>query len=105
MFDLLKNERRRVLIRYLGIEHDVGETVPASRIADHVTARENDTVVTDIDSAKRKSVYVALTRTHLHQLANAGLITYDDGRQEVTLEADFMPLHELLRVLDRDSGR
>jgi hypothetical protein len=103
VFDVLKNKRRRHLVRYLDAEHDIGDTIPAGTAADHVVARETNTDLHDADAATRKSVYVALTSSHFENLANAGLITWDDTRNEITVEATLSPLVDLLDLIDQDS--
>ncbi|MEF8813703.1 MAG: hypothetical protein V5A55_07780 [Halovenus sp.] len=81
-FEVLKNNRRRLVLEYL---HEAGGTVELSEIADHVTATENDTDVSSITSAERKRVYVGLYQFHLPKMADMGVIDYNRDRGEVTL--------------------
>lgn len=82
IFDLLKNQRRRAVIRYL-VAAD--RTVTLAELSDQITARENDIPVERISSKQRKRVYVALYQTHLPKLDRAGVIEYESDRGTVVL--------------------
>ncbi|MXR52962.1 ArsR family transcriptional regulator [Halovenus sp. WSH3] len=83
-FDILKNERRRIVLEYLD---DAGETVDVDELADHVTAVENDIDIDAITSSQRKRVYVGLYQFHLPKMSEIGVIDYDSDRGEVSLTA------------------
>jgi len=89
-FELLKNNRRRLVLEYL-IRHD-GEA-KLDNIADHVTAIENDTEVSAITSAERKRVYVGLYQFHLPKMADMGVIDYEQSRGSVALTDRGRQLH------------
>jgi len=81
-FEILKNERRRIVLRYL---KEVGGTVRLNNLADRVTAIENDIEVEAITSDERKRVYVGLYQFHLPKMAKIGIIEYDQNRGTITL--------------------
>lgn len=81
-FEILKNERRRLVLQYLkGAEG----TVKLNELANQITAIENDTDVKAITSEERKRVYVGLYQFHLPKMARMGVIEYDKDRGDVAL--------------------
>jgi hypothetical protein len=74
-FGLLRNHRRRYVLRYLAME---GNPADFDEMVDTVAAWENDVPVEDVSSDQRKRVYVSLTQTHLPKLDDAGVIDYDE---------------------------
>ena len=89
-FELLKNNRRRLVLEYL-MRHD-GEA-KLDEIADHVTAIENDTEVSAITSTERKRVYVGLYQFHLPKMADMGVVDYQQSRGNVVLTDRGRQLH------------
>lgn len=81
-FDLLRNRRRRDVVRYLA---SAGRTVTLSELAEHIAARENDVSIEELDYSQRKRVYVALYQTHLPKLDRANVLDYESGRGKVAL--------------------
>jgi DNA-binding transcriptional ArsR family regulator len=82
IFYLLKNRRRRDIVRYL---MDNDGTATLSELAEHIAAWENDIDVQALNSGQRKRVYVALYQTHLPKLAENGIIEYERNRGDVEL--------------------
>jgi DNA-binding transcriptional ArsR family regulator len=82
IFYLLKNRRRRDIVRYLT---DNEGTATLSELAEHIAAWENDIDVQALDSGQRKRVYVALYQTHLPKLAENGIVDYERNRGNVEL--------------------
>ena len=81
-FEILKNERRRIVLQYL-MEAD--ETVRLNDLTDQVTAIENDTTIDVITSEERKRVYVGLYQFHLPKMAKMGVIDYNKDRGDIAL--------------------
>jgi len=81
-FEVLKNERRRIILQYL---KTVDSAVKLNELADHVTAVENDTEIGAITSDERKRVYVGLYQFHLPKMAKMGVIDYDQDRGDIEL--------------------
>lgn len=81
IFEILSNERRRLVIRYLK-QHD-GERIDFRDLVDQLAAWENDTTREEVDSNDRKCVYTALRQTHLPKLDRFGVIEYDNQRGSV----------------------
>lgn len=75
-FELLKNWRRRTVLRYLAEE----ESVTLSDLAEHVAALENDVPEAQLSSKQRKRVYVALYQCHLPMMDRAGVIEFNRAR-------------------------
>ena len=82
IFELLKNQRRRHLLRYLD-EQD--GKVPLGELAEHVAALENDTTVNALTSGQRKRVYVGLYQCHLPKMDDAGVIDFNRDRGLIEL--------------------
>lgn len=74
VIDILSNERRRLLWRYLRQECPEGDLSDASR---QIAAWENGTTVDEVDYDERKSVYTSLHQFHCPKMEDAGLIEFD----------------------------
>lgn len=82
IFDILKNHRRRLVIRYLS---EISATTTLSDLAEHIAARENDKSEDALTSAERKRVYVCLYQCHLPKMNDAGLLEFEPDRGTVEL--------------------
>jgi len=80
VFGLLKNERRRLVLKFLE-ESDGGTSL--SDLAEHIAAVENDKAVSALSSQERKRVYIGLYQCHLPQMADSGAIEFDKNRGTV----------------------
>lgn len=74
VFDILKNERRRLVLRYLR-EHEGPATI--GELAEHIAAYENDKTVEALSSDERKRAYVGLYQCHFPKMEDAGVIDSD----------------------------
>lgn len=84
VFSAMSNSRRRqviLLVDRCAADVDVGE------LAIKIAARENQIDPEAVESEQRKTVYIALTQTHLDTLVDIGAIRYDD-RQKVVGATD-----------------
>jgi DNA-binding transcriptional ArsR family regulator len=93
IFEILKNERRREVIRYLR-EHE--QQVTLSDLAEHIAALENDTDIASITSSQRKRVYVGLYQCHLPKMADMGIVQFNQNRGIVSLGENAPQLYEYL---------
>lgn len=82
VFEILKNRRRRAVIRYLDSHDGYGEL---SDVAEHIAAAENDTTVQQLGSQERKRVRIALYQCHLPKMDSVGIIDYDGDRGTIRL--------------------
>ncbi|MFO7928019.1 MAG: DUF7344 domain-containing protein [Halobacteriota archaeon] len=87
IFEILSNERRRLVLRYLR-EHPTDEPIDFRSLVDQVAAWENDTAPDLVDSSDRKCVYTALRQTHLPKLDKLGVVEFDSQRGSVELSED-----------------
>lgn len=76
--ELLKNQRRRWVVRHLARAD--AETVELGDLAEAVAARENDCTPRELTSNQRKRVYVAFYQCHLPKMDKVGLIHFDKDR-------------------------
>lgn len=97
VFDILKNQRRRHVLRYLR----ENETTTLSDLAEHVAALENEKDVRSLTSSERKRVYVGLYQCHLPRMSDAGVIDFDSDRGRIELRETAEQLDE---YLDADDG-
>lgn len=79
IFEILSNERRRLVLRYLRDRREKTE-IEFRSLVDQVTAWETETEVNRLDSGERKCVYTALRQTHLPKLDALGVIEFDQQR-------------------------
>jgi len=77
VFEVLKNERRRTVLRYLA-DHE--EPVALGDLAEHVAANENDTPIKQISSRERKCAYVGLYQCHLPKMDDMDVIDFNQNR-------------------------
>jgi hypothetical protein len=87
IFEVLKNERRRLALKYLRTEES---TVSLGTLAEHIAAIENDKDESMIRSDERKRVYVGLYQCHLPKMDDMGIVEFnrDRGLIELTDTAD-----------------
>ena len=102
VFDLLKNRRRRLVIKYLEEE---SSTTTLSDLAEHIAALENDKTEEALTSAERKRVYVCLYQSHLPKMDDAGIIDFDSDRGTVEVDDDVDHFAEYIDVDGTDEGR
>lgn len=86
IFGLLKNRRRRDVLRYLA-----GETKQSrhGKLSERIAARECDKEISQLNSKERKRVYVALYQCHLPKMDDVGAITYNQRRGTVKRGPNF----------------
>lgn len=78
VFAVLKNSRRRHILRFL---IDEQRRVSLAELAVHIAACENDIPTGAVTSAQRKRVYVSLYQSHLPKLDDVGAVDYNDARK------------------------
>ncbi|WP_435074254.1 DUF7344 domain-containing protein [Halorubrum sp. HHNYT27] len=96
IFDLLKNRRRRRVIRYLRANDGYAEL---NDLAEHIAAEENDIDVRQLSSDQRKRVYIGLYQCHLPKMDSLGVIDYNKDRGTIELQAS---VSQLLEYMDLD---
>lgn len=99
VFSLLKNPRRRAVLRQLGET----PTATLGDLADRIAADENDTTPEQLSSSERKRVYISLYQNHLPKLAEFDVIDYDQSRGDVRRRQRADCLRQYLDRLDRDT--
>jgi DNA-binding transcriptional ArsR family regulator len=92
VFEILKNRRRRKVLRYLQDR----EEVSLGEIAEHVAADENDTTVKQVTSKERKCAYVGLYQCHLPKMDDLGVVEFNQNRGRVSLGRNVDQLTEYL---------
>lgn len=78
IFHILGNDRRRAIVDLLG---DRRERIEVSEVASTIAAHETDT--DQVPNNVYKSVYVSLQQTHLPQLEEDGVITYNPDEKTI----------------------
>lgn len=92
--DLLRNERRRQVIKHL--QDTVGKTTLRD-LADSIAERE--TGESPPPRNIRKSVYNSLHQTHLPKLDDRGIIEYDADRKTIWLTGDARSVDVYMEVV------
>lgn len=92
VFDLLRNQRRRWVIKYLKDQDGSGTL---DELAEWIAAKENDIEESMLSSSQRKRVYIGLYQCHLPKMDDLGVIEYDKNRGTVELQ-DVSQLEEYL---------
>nr|WP_276295859.1 hypothetical protein [Halomicroarcula sp. ZS-22-S1] len=82
IFEILKNSRRREVIKYL---RERGERVSLSDLAEHVAAVENGITTAELSSSQRKRVYVGLYQCHLPKMDDIGVVEFNQNRGHIEL--------------------
>jgi len=77
LFEILKNRRRREVLKYL--DRNGGEATLGS-LAEYIAAEENDTTVKQITSSQRKRVYVGLYQCHLPKMDDMDIVDFEKNR-------------------------
>lgn len=92
VFTILKNQRRRRVIRYL---KQNGGAASLREVTAEIAATENDVSVEELSYNQRKVVYVSLYQTHIPRLEEADVIEYDhrSGMLTLTDEASSYDVH------------
>lgn len=68
--DLLRNERREVIVELLRDRNEMRKCDVVDRVAEHEFARP----ISEIGQPERKRIYVSLRQCHLPKLRDAGVI-------------------------------
>lgn len=101
VFGILKNSRRRLVLRYL-VETSSRTTL--SDLAEYIAGIENDKPRRALNSAERKRVYVALYQCHLPKMDDTGIIDFENNRGTVELADHAEQLCQYLDVEGDDSA-
>lgn len=73
-FDLLRNTRRRFVLRQL---QDAPDGIELSELSSALAAMENDVPADELSREDRKRIYVSLYQTHIPKLEDSGVVRYD----------------------------
>lgn len=76
LFHVLRNERRRRLLRLI---EERGE-IQHSDAAEEIAAMEDETTVELLDAKTRQAVYVTLIQNHLPELVDTGIVKWEQKR-------------------------
>jgi hypothetical protein len=80
VFGILKNQRRRSVLRYM---QSVDDEVRLGELSEQIAAWECDKPVAQITSSERKRVYVGLYQSHLPKMDDIGAIEYNKQRGKI----------------------
>lgn len=82
VFELLSNQRRLQILKYLS----TAETAEVSEIAEYIAAIENDVPRDEVQTDERKRVFISLYQTHVPRLEDHGIVTYDRDEGVVSVK-------------------
>jgi len=93
VFGILKNSRRREVLRYLKA-HD--RTATVREVTERIAAIENGIEEAEVSYKQRKRVYVSFYQCHLPKMAKAGVIDYNKDRGWIKLRPVAAQMDEYL---------
>ncbi|QLG64308.1 DUF7344 domain-containing protein [Halorarum salinum] len=93
VFEVLKNERRRLVLEYL---RRTEGSVTIGELAEHIAAYENDITPAELNAQQRKRVYIGLYQCHLPKMDDADAVAFNQGRGIVELGDSAEVLYEYL---------
>ncbi|MFD1647790.1 DUF7344 domain-containing protein [Haloarchaeobius litoreus] len=96
VFEIIRNERRRLVLQYL--EETDEETVALGELAEHIAAIENDTTEQALSAQQRKRVYVGLYQCHLPKMADSGIVEFNKNRGTISQGPNVDQLEPYLNV-------
>ena len=94
-FDLLSNERRIAVLRYL---REIEQEADIGDVVDQATAWETDKPVAQITGDERHRVYTSLRQTHLPKLDQTDVIAFDKQRGTVEVGEHFESVYGALET-------
>ncbi|WP_135662370.1 DUF7344 domain-containing protein [Halorhabdus rudnickae] len=100
VFEILKNQRRRYVLRYLS---DIDGQVRLGELAEQIAAWEYEKDVRQISSQERKRVYVGLYQSHLPKMDDAGVISYNKSRGTIEIGENIAFFEQYLPVDDQST--
>lgn len=100
VFGILKNERRRLVLKYMG---DAESQTSLSDLAEHIASIENDKPAVELGSQERKRVYVGLYQCHLPRMHDSGAIEFDKNRGTVDAGSNIEQFYEYLDQPEPDT--
>ena len=80
VFEILKNKRRRTVLRYLKSHEG---SVALGDLAEEVAAVENHTPVAQVTSRERKYAYVGLYQCHLPKMDDMNIVEFNQNRGRI----------------------
>lgn len=84
-FEILKNQRRRYVLRYLDAADG---PVSLSDLAEQMAAWENEKEIRQITSSERKRVYVGLYQCHLPKMDGMDIVSFNKPRGVIERSAN-----------------
>jgi hypothetical protein len=93
VFGILKNQRRRYVLKYL---YEAEERVSLSEVAEQIAAWENDKDIRQISSSERKRVYVGLYQCHLPKMDGVDVVSFNKPRGVIELGQNADALYKYL---------
>lgn len=102
VFEILKNQRRRRVLKYLD---EADEPVTISDLSEQIAAWENDKEIHHLSSSERKRVYVGLYQCHLPKMDGMGIIEFNKPRGIIESGPNVDVFDEYLDMNDEGEGR
>ena len=98
VFTVLKNQRRRYVLRYL---RDSDAPVSLGDVAEQIAAWENDKELRQISSSERKRVYVGLYQCHLPKMDDMRVVSFNKPRGIIELDDNASSAYEFLDMAEK----
>lgn len=100
LFAVLKNHRRRMIIRLL---RDIAPLTPRG-IAGYIAVAESDAIhsLEHVDTDRRHAIYTTVYQSHIPKLTDTDIVAYDTSEKTVAHGANFAVASNCLRCVDRE---
>lgn len=102
VFEILKNERRRLVLEYI-ISSDE-DRVTTGELAEHIAAYENDIPREELNAQQRKRVYIGLYQCHLPKMDDADIVEFNQDRGHAALGPNAEQLYPYLDTDDDEES-
>jgi hypothetical protein len=100
-FEILRNQRRRHVLRFLS---EADGPLRLGDLSERIAALENDKEVVEISSSERKRVYVGLYQCHLPKMDGMDVIAFNKPRGVIEAGPTMDQLEEYLADDTRDEA-
>lgn len=100
LFTVLKNHRRRMIVRLL---RDITPLTPRE-IAGYIAVAESDSIhsLEHVDADHRHAIYTTVYQSHLPKLTDTDIVAYDLQEKTVAHGPNFGVASSCLRCVDRE---
>lgn len=94
--EILSNSRRRGVIRAL----DSMDSISLSEVSEIIACEEYNVTRSELNSERRKNVYVGLYQCHIPKMEDYGVIETDGRKNFISKGENFEKVAEIMKAID-----